>query len=270
MDRFFASKAFVVTGGASGIGLATVLALTSLGATVHVIDMAPSAPAGLSGPQIHYHGSVDVSSRPAVHEAFSKIFTQSPDVYGLVNSAGICASGTALLESDDVFRRTIDVNLGGTWNCATELLRRIQSQSQSQSKAQTSPDAVPASGRASIVNIGSSATLKGFPTLGAYCASKHAVLGLTRTWAEDFAPLGVRVNLVAPGGTDTPLTRSVLSRAQANAPDGGKTLAAHAVAMVPMKREGRPQEIADAIIFLLGETSSFITGQVLPVNGGYP
>lgn len=261
MAQSLASKAVVVTGGASGIGLTTVLKLVKLGATVHAIDLAPSPPPELKGHNVHYYGSVDVSSRTAVHEAFTNIFKISPEIYGLVNSAGICPSSGVRLESDEVFNKIIGVNLGGTWNCATELLRYIES---------TSKDQSPPASRASIVLIGSSATLKGFPTLGAYCASKHAVLGLTRTWAEDFAPLGVRVNLVAPGGTDTPMTQGVLSRARELAADGGESLRAHAVSMVPMKRLGYPEEVSNAIIFLLGEEASFITGQVLPVNGGYP
>ncbi|KAJ9640796.1 hypothetical protein H2204_003085 [Knufia peltigerae] len=259
------SKSFVVTGGASGIGLATAVKLLRSGATVHVVDRASSLPPQLEGgnkKSMFYYGSVDVASRTSVRDTFSKIFSRSPDIYGLVNSAGIVGSSGVRIESDEAFERTMAVNVQGTWNCATEFLRHVETN--------TTPQSPIKEGRASIVNIGSSATLKGFPTLAAYCASKHAVLGLTRTWAEDFAPLGVRVNLIAPGGIDTPLTRSVLARAAAVAPDGGKQLEAHAAAMVPLKREGRPEEIAEAIVFLLQDTASFITGQVLPVNGGYP
>lgn len=255
-----ASKDFVVTGGASGIGLATALKLIALGGTVHVVDLASSPPPQLEEGKSYFYGSVDVASRESVHETFQKILSRSPEIYGLVNCAGICPSSGIRIESDEVFKKIMAVNLEGTWNFATELLRHIES----------NPLDAPKGGRASIVNIGSSATLKGFPTLGAYCASKHAVLGLTRVWAEDFASIGVRVNLVAPGGTDTPMTRSVLARARETAPDGGKALEAHALDFVPMKREGRPEEIADAILFLLQDTASFITGQVLPVNGGYP
>lgn len=275
MASSFASKAIVVTGGSSGIGLSTALKLIELGATVHVVDLAPSPPPELvkagGTKRVHYYGSVDVSSRTSVHETFDKIFQVSPEIYGLVNSAGICPSSGIRVESDDVFQKIIGVNLGGTWNCATELLRRIEAAGTPADAANGASSSSPeASNRASIVLIGSSASLKGFPTLGAYCASKHAVLGLTRAWAEDFAPFGVRVNLVAPGGTDTPMTRGVLSRAREFAPDGGKSLENHAVALVPMKRQGRPEEIANGILFLLGDQASFITGQVLPVNGGYP
>lgn len=254
------SKVFVVTGGASGIGLATVLQIAQAGATVHAVDLAASAPPELSHEKIIFHGSVNVSSRDSVAKAFEDIYAKSPYIYGLVNCAGVCPSSGILIESDDVFDNIIGVNLKGTWNCSTEVLRRMQA----------SDDGTRKSGRAVIVNIGSSASLKGFPTLGAYCASKHAVLGLTRAWAEDFAPFGVRVNLVAPGGTDTPMTRGVLARARELAPDGGKSLEAHSHMLVPLKRQGLPDEIANGIVFLLGDKASYITGQVLPINGGYP
>ncbi|XP_014556113.1 hypothetical protein COCVIDRAFT_52818, partial [Bipolaris victoriae FI3] len=107
----------------------------------------------------------------------------------LVTSAGICPSSGVRIESDQTFKNIVDVNLIGNWNCATELLRCIEA----------SDDGSLKSDRASLVLIGSSASLKGFPTLGGYAASKHAVVGLTRVWSEDFAPFGVRVNLVAPG-----------------------------------------------------------------------
>lgn len=120
------------------------------------------------------------------------------------------------------------------------------------------------SGNCSIVNIGSSASYHGFQTLGAYTASKHAVLGLTRTWALDFARHGIRVNLVAPGGTKTPL-----SAAQFNDAERGD-MSRDVYPLIPMKRFAEPEEMADAIVYLLSDEASYITGQILKVNGGWP
>ncbi|EUC28731.1 hypothetical protein COCCADRAFT_40799 [Bipolaris zeicola 26-R-13] len=240
MSSFFASKAFVVTGGASGIGLSTVLELASYGATVHAVDLATSCPPILKREKVYYHGSTNISSRTDVSRAFQNVYKHSPEVYGLVTSAGICPSSGVRIESDETFKNIVDVNLIGTWNCATELLRCIEA----------SDDGSLKSDRASLVLIGSSASLKGFPTLGRYAPSKHAVAGLTRVWSEDFAPFGVRVNLVAPSGTDTPMTRDVLARAKAVGPEEGKRIRDHAENLVPMKRQGRPEEIADGIYYV--------------------
>jgi NAD(P)-dependent dehydrogenase (short-subunit alcohol dehydrogenase family) len=123
----------------------------------------------------------------------------------------------------------------------------------------------PSQTRASIVNIGSSASLCAWPTLTAYTASKHAVLGLTRSWSMDWAHKGVRVNLVAPGGTDTPLARAQLADTEGR----GQALT-EGLVMIPLGRLGLPEEQADACVFLLDDGSSYITGQVIPVNGGFP
>lgn len=94
----------------------------------------------------------------------------------------------------------------------------------------------------------------------------NAVLGLTRTWVLDFASKGVLVNLAAPGATNTPLTRTQFEDSGAR----GEMSASNGASMVPLGRIGRPEELPDAIVYLLGNESSYITGQVLPVNGGYP
>ena len=153
------------------------------------------------------------------------------------------------------------VNVIGTWNITTAFLEMVNKESPDVGRSGTPPSGA----RASIVNIGSSASLCAWPTPTAYTASKHAVLGLTRSWSLDWAHKGIRVNLVAPGGTDTPLARAQLSD-----PEGrGEALTA-GLAMIPLGRLGRPEEQADTIMFLLGDGSSYITGQVIPVNGGFP
>lgn len=254
---FFTSRAVIVTGGASGIGLETVRKLLKLSAVVHIVDRATSIPSDVrSSSNSFFYPSVDVTSRDNVRKTFQSILQKTPDIYGLVNSAGICPHSGGYIESDEAYKATMNVNVDGTWFFGTEFLRYIESSHQGGS----------VEGRGALVNVGSSASIKGFSTLGAYCASKHAVLGLTRTWALDFASKGVRVNLVAPGGTDTPLARAQIEEAGTR----GQMSASNGQAVIPLGRLGKPDELADAIVYLLGNESSYITGQVLPVNGGYP
>jgi NAD(P)-dependent dehydrogenase (short-subunit alcohol dehydrogenase family) len=259
----FTGKVFIVTGGFSGIGMATVKKLLQQSAIVHVLDRDGAPPPTLtegSTGEVYIYPSVDVSSRESVSKTFQDILKRSPHIDGLVNSAGVCPSSGGTLETDETFHKTIAINLGGTWNVGTELLRYVQ---------KTSPRAEfkgwkPERGGISIVNIGSSASYYGFPTLGAYTASKHAVLGLTRTWALDFASHGVRVNLVAPGGTRTPLSQAQFDDQERG--DMSRTVYEY----IPMKRFGEPEELANSIIYLLSDEASYITGQMLGVNGGWP
>ncbi|KAH8881771.1 NAD(P)-binding protein [Thozetella sp. PMI_491] len=158
-------------GGCSGIGLAVAQTLLALGATVHVADIAPQAPEDLVGREnVHLTLRCDVTKRHDCQSFFDSI----PDrLDGLVNCAGI-SGWEGKIGTDEVYQRTMDINVTGTWNMATEAMRRI----------------------GSIVNVGSGASLRGVSGLAAYTASKHAVLGLTRSWARDFPKL--RINLVAP------------------------------------------------------------------------
>ncbi|KAH6986627.1 hypothetical protein EDB80DRAFT_590073 [Ilyonectria destructans] len=266
LPRGFANKAFIVTGGFSGIGLAAVQKLLQYSAIVHVLDRAETPPALLTGTasassgQAYLYPCVDISSRTSVNSTFAEILKRSPQISGLVNSAGVCPSSGGIIENDDTFHATISVNLYGTWNVTTELLRFIEKTS----SPSTFKGWTPGEGGISIVNIGSSASYHGFQTLGAYTASKHAVLGLTRTWALDFAPYGVRVNLVAPGGTRTPL-----AKVQFDDKERGD-MSREVYPLIPMKRFGEPEELADSILYLLSDQASYITGQILKVNGGWP
>ncbi|KAJ9642222.1 hypothetical protein H2204_002591 [Knufia peltigerae] len=253
MPSSLANKAYLVTGGFSGIGLATVNKLRSEGAIVHAIDLSKSPPAHLvSDKSVYTYPGVDVSSREQVIALFKSILQVTPEIYGLVNSAGICPVSSGVIEPDDTFKAVLNVNVIGTWNTCTEFFQEaLRRQKEGLPKLNTS-----------VVNIGSTASLKGFSTLTAYVASKHAVLGLTRSWALDFVDAGVRVNLVAPGGTKTPM-------AMAQVEDKGvRGEASRSKPVNPQNRFGEPEEQAEAIVFLLSDAASFITGQALPVNGG--
>lgn len=240
-------KTFVVTGAASGIGRAVVKKLLKLSATVHAIDKADtildprndsSSPKG----KLHTHPSVDVASRQAVEHVFSVISSSSsPELHGLVNCAGIVRQHASTPDSDDLFRQVWEVNLGGTWNVSTQFAEGFG-----------------AGAGASIVNIGSMASVRGIPGIPGYVASKHAVLGLTRAWAQEWGPLGVRVNLVAPGIVKTAMTSS--------SSGAGDDLPVFPAALKPF---AEPEEISSVVAFLLGSESSYITGQVIEVNGGW-
>lgn len=243
---------------------------------MHVIDIQPLAKDHAAYPttgKVHTHIPVNLTSREQVRAAFEEIYRISPVVYGIVNTAGAAPSDDAgrLIESDDVFHKTFAINTTGTWHATTECLARVLKQVKPLGEKEEVRET-----NFNIVTFGSSAALVGFPGSNVYSGAKHAVLGLTRTWAVDWAAYGVRSNMVAPGATNTPL-------AQVQMPDQkeGKNKDVYgdqdrgdimdwARLRVPMKRWGEPGELADAAIFFLSEKSSYITGQVLGVNGGWP
>lgn len=270
----FTDKTYVVTGGFSGIGLAIVQKLLSHGATVHALDLAKDVPEIIdrSGyeerKKFFAYPGIDVSSRAEVSKVFQdEILSRASVLDGIVNSAGIAplpAGENIPIETDERFLRVLNVNLTGTWNTATEYLRHFLQRGSADTGTGTgnegasslSTSKVP-EGVGNVVNIASTASMHAYPGMAAYCASKHAVLGLTRSWAKSFGPRGVRVNCVAPGGTDTPISGAIEDDMQAAY-----------TSMVPLGRLARPEEIADAVLFLLGPRSSFINGQMVPVEGG--
>ena len=251
--------------------------LIALGATVHVADVAAKISHELASEErVHVTLGCDVTQR----EACARFLDSIPGrLDGLVNCAGT-SGWESKIGSDDVYQRTMDINVTGTWNMTTEAMNRMVAQEDIEV-----PGIVAGSlrniGQGSIVNVGSGASLRGVSGLAAYTASKHAVLGLTRSWARDFPKL--RVNLVAPGefkcslkvsriplirlgATDTPLVYAM----NAGVPQNGNHVA-FGTAQIPSIPKGRmayATDVADAIVFLLSDWSSFITGQCLPVNGG--
>lgn len=188
----FAGQTIVVTGGGSGIGLGITLTLCERGATVWTAELSPNPPAELqalidSG-KVHFRGGIDVASRAACTKFMDEVVQTSGRLDGLVNNAGI-----GLLEgpiaTDENFDRMVNVNLKGTWNYGTHALRVMQTQE----------PRGPWKSTGNIVNIASGAGLIGVSGLAVYCATKHAVIGLARAWAQDFGIHGVRINAVAPG-----------------------------------------------------------------------
>jgi NAD(P)-dependent dehydrogenase (short-subunit alcohol dehydrogenase family) len=180
----FASKVYLVTGGNEGIGLSITKKLLSYGAFVYVIDISKTPSAAfqaIANENVHYQ-SGDVRNVESCQDLIQKIIATHSRLDGLVNNAAICPLEGPLPE-DSLFDEVIDVNLKGVWNYGTAALKQMKTQSSG----------------GSIVNIGSTSSLVGVGTLPAYTASKHAVLGLTRAWAVEFAGKSIRVNCVAPG-----------------------------------------------------------------------
>ncbi|KAI7779915.1 hypothetical protein LA080_000238 [Diaporthe eres] len=256
----FSGRQVAVTGGCSGIGLAVVETLLTLGATVYVADISLHAPKELKNQdECHVTLQCDVTKRQHAQSFLDSIPGR---LDGLVNSAGVGA-WEGKIGTDEMYQRTMDINVTGTWNMATEAMRRMSTQDEIEAPGVIA-GAIRSVGQGSIVIVGSGASRRGVPGMAAYTASKHAVLGLTRSWARDFPSL--RVNLVAPGATDTPLAEAIVAGAPKD--DPSVAVGKAQVALIPRGRMAYATDIADVIIFLLSDWSSFMTGQCLPVNGG--
>ena len=158
----------------------------------------------------------------------------------LVNNAGITRDGLALRMSDEDFDRVIDVNLKGCFLCCRAAGKYMMKQRSG-----------------AIVNISSIVGISGNAGQANYAASKAGVIGLTKSLAKEFAAWGIRVNSVAPGFVETDMTGVLAEKLRENM-----------LASVPLKRSGQPGDIADAVLFLAGQSASYITGQVLTVDGG--
>ncbi|KAH6939018.1 hypothetical protein HPB50_015606 [Hyalomma asiaticum] len=238
----------LVTGGASGIGKATCHALASQGAKVIVADLnldgAKAVAQALPGPATHKEAFVDVTNTESVDGLFSNIKgTETIPVSIVVNCAGIAGLSPLVDTTDEAFDKIVRVNLKGTFVVTRAAAR-----------------AMIASGVSNgvIVNISSILGKTGYGGSAAYCASKGAVVSLTKSAAQELASQGIRCNAVLPALTLTPM-------ADALPEESIKTFCA----LTPMRRAAQPEEVAEAVLFLCGPQSSYVTGAALEVTGGY-
>jgi NAD(P)-dependent dehydrogenase (short-subunit alcohol dehydrogenase family) len=226
------SKVALVTGGASGIGAATAKRFQELGARVVVADVGGEIP-------------IDVTDERAVDELVDRIVAEHGRLDIAANVAGTSGTFANIADSTtESWRRTIHLNLDAVFFCMRAELRAMRA----------------AGTGGSIVNVSSSAGKMGVPGLAAYSASKHGVIGLTKTAALEVARDGIRVNAVCPGTIRTPMLRGFVGGDEETLEKMGRRS--------PIGRIGEPDEIAEAIVWLCSDAASFVTGHALEADGG--
>ena len=249
MSLLLEGKVGLVTGGASGFGRAISLAFAREGAKVVVADIDMGGGEETVG-MVKKLGSDAIFVRCDVSQASDvvKILAKTVETYGrldcAVNNAGIEGALAPILDyPEEVWSRILNINLTGVWFCMKHEVAQMLKQ-----------------GGGTIVNISSAAGLIGVPGSSGYTATKHGVIGLTKTVALEYAKAGIRVNAVCPGAFHTPMLGRILEEY----PDMQKFYeAAH-----PIGRMGDPKELADAVVWLCSDRSSFVTGTSLSVDGG--
>src|SRR5215217_7317622 len=245
----FAGKVALVTGAASGMGLATARAFAAAGAAVVLADFKEDAvkaaaqqvvAAGHKAVAVH----CDVSDDAQVAAMVDRTIAEFGRLDAAFNNAGVMARIAPTADSTrEDWDRVIGVNLRGVWSCMKYELRQMERQKSG-----------------AIVNNASVGALTGNPGIGSYIASKHGVVGLTRTAALEYVKHGIRVNAVNPGLIDTQVARDVVS--------GSEEAYAEIAKNVPIGRAGRPEEIASAVLWLCSSGASYVVGHALTVDGG--
>jgi NAD(P)-dependent dehydrogenase (short-subunit alcohol dehydrogenase family) len=246
----FQNQVALVTGAASGMGLATVRAFAAAGAAVVLADVDKDAAVAAAGEVTAAGGrAIAVPCDIADEGQAAAMVERAVAAFGRLdmafNNAGVQAPPSdAADETAEDFDRVNAVNLRGVWASVKHELRQMREQ-----------------GNGAIVNCSSLGGLVGLPQRAAYHASKHGVIGLTKSVAVEYAPKGIRVNAVCPGVIDTPMVAGMLQ--------GQASAMAEIMKQQPIGRLGRADEIAAAVLWLCSPAASFVTGAALPVDGGF-
>jgi NAD(P)-dependent dehydrogenase (short-subunit alcohol dehydrogenase family) len=245
----FTGKVALVTGAAAGMGLATAKAFAEGGAAIVLADVSEEAVRAEAERLIGAgHKALalrcDVSDDAEVAATIERTVAEFGRLDAVFNNAGVMARKTPVAESTrEEWDRVIGINLRGVWSCMKHELRQMERQ-----------------GSGAIVNNASVGALTGNPGIASYIASKHGVIGLTRTAALEYVKRGIRVNAVNPGLIDTQIARDVVS--------GDEQAYADLAKNVPIGRAGRPEEIAAVVLWLCSPGASYVIGHGLTVDGG--
>jgi NAD(P)-dependent dehydrogenase (short-subunit alcohol dehydrogenase family) len=248
MEKIFQDKVGIVTGGSFGIGRAAAIAFAKKGAKVAIADWVEDAETlnlikSFGGEAIFL--KCDVSKDEDVKVMVEKTISQYGRLDFAFNNAGIEGLSAPTHEcTNENWDMTIGINLKGVWLCMKYEIQQMLKQ-----------------GKGAIVNNASIAGLVGFQNIPAYVASKHGVIGLTKNAALEYAKLGIRVNVVCPGVIKTPMIDRFTGKS--------KEVEKQFENMEPVGRLGQPEEVAETVIWLCSDASSFITGDAIPVDGGW-
>jgi 3-oxoacyl-[acyl-carrier protein] reductase len=238
-------KTAVITGSANGIGLAAARKFVSEGCKVIMADYDESR-GSAEARKLQEEGAdavfyqVDVATRESVNSLAEEVIHEFGGIDILINNAGITRDGMMAKMSEEDFQRVLDVNLTGVFHCTQAFLPALIGR-----------------GKGKIINTASASGLFGNVGQTNYAASKAAVIGMTKTWAKEFGPKGINVNAVAPGVIETEMTAKI--------PDKVK---AQMNALIPLGKFGKPEDAANAYLFLASDESDYVNGIVLQVDGG--
>lgn len=248
MEKQFQGKVAIVTGGSFGIGRATAIAFAKRGAKVTIADWIEDNETlnlikAAGGEAIFV--KCDVSKDSDVKAMVEKTINTFDRLDYAFNNAGIEGVSAITHEcTEEIWDKTIGVNLKGIWLCMKYEIQQMRKQS-----------------KGAIVNTASIAGLVGFQGLPAYTASKHGVIGLTKTAALEYAKLGIRINAICPGVIKTPMVDRFTGK--------NKEAEKQFENMEPVGRMGQPEEVAEAAIWLCSDAASFVTGDAMAVDGGW-
>ncbi len=236
----------IVTGSARGIGQSIAVELARQGADVVVADIIPGNATVNKIKALKrksFFIKVDVSKKEEIENVVTETIKKFRKIDILVNNAGIFKQGPSETFKEEDWEKTIDVNLKGYFLFAQAAGRYMLKKK-----------------KGCIINVASVAGIRGYPQAAAYCASKGGINLLTKSLAADWSPLGVRVNSICPGIIETAMTKDILAN---------KKVKQAMLMKIPLRRTGKPVDIAGGAVFLASDASSYITGQELVIDGGW-